>query len=198
MRNNISENLHDDIGASLSNIGILNELAKRNLANPSKSTEYLNKAGDDIQRISESISDIVWNINPKYDELKNLFVRMKRYAADMMDGKNISYEMNFSEEAEALNLSMEKRRNFYLIFKEAVNNLVKYSQAEHAVINVSTKNTHLHLLIIDDGKGFDVSEKSAGNGLHNMQKRAADMNGIFSIQSKTGKGTEIKLDIPIT
>jgi signal transduction histidine kinase len=198
MRNNISENLHDDIGASLSNIGILNELAKRNLANPSKSTEYLNKAGDDIQRISESISDIVWNINPKYDELKNLFVRMKRYAADMLDGKNISYEMNFSEDAEALNLSMEKRRNFYLIFKEAVNNLAKYSNAHNAVIRVNNKGTHLHLLVKDNGKGFDTSVKSGGNGLHNMQKRATDMKGSISIQSSPGVGTEIKLDIPIT
>jgi two-component system, NarL family, sensor histidine kinase UhpB len=198
MRNSISENLHDDIGASLSNIGILNELAKRNLQNPEKSTGYLNKAGEDIQRISESISDIVWNINPKYDELKNLFVRMKRYAADMMDGKNISYELNFSEEAEALNLTMEKRRNFYLIFKEAVNNLVKYSQAQHAVIEVSAVHQHLKLFVKDDGKGFDSSIKSSGNGLHNMQKRTADINGVFKVQSTPGSGTSITLDIPIT
>jgi signal transduction histidine kinase len=198
MRNSISENLHDDIGASLSNIGILTELAKRNIENELKSKEYLDKAGEDIQRISESISDIVWNINPKYDELRNLFIRMKRYAADMLDGKNISYELNFSEEAEALSLSMEKRRNFYLIFKEAVNNLVKYSQAKNAMIEVSSFPHHLQLSIKDDGKGFDTSAKSTGNGLHNMQKRAQEMKGNFRIQSTTGKGTEIVLEIPIT
>ncbi|MBS4064256.1 MAG: tetratricopeptide repeat protein [Chitinophagaceae bacterium] len=198
MRNNISENLHDDIGASLSNIGILTELAKRNIHNEQKSTEYLDKAGEDIQRISESISDIVWNINPKYDELKNLFIRMKRYAADMLDGKNISYELNFSDEAEVLSLSMEKRRNFYLIFKEAVNNLVKYSQAKKAVIEVSSSHQRLQLSIKDDGKGFDTSAKSTGNGLHNMQKRAQEMKGNFRIQSTKGKGTEILLEIPIT
>jgi signal transduction histidine kinase len=198
MRNNISENLHDDIGASLSNIGILTELARRNIGNEPKSKEYLDKAGEDIQRISESISDIVWNINPKYDELKNLFIRMKRYAADMLDGKNISYELNFSEEAEAMSLSMEKRRNFYLIFKEAVNNLVKYSQAKNAVIEVNSVSQHLRLSIKDDGRGFDTSAKSTGNGLHNMQKRAQEMQGTFRIQSTTGNGTIIELDIPIT
>ncbi|XVJ66047.1 MAG: tetratricopeptide repeat protein [Lacibacter sp.] len=198
MRNNISENLHDDIGASLSNIGILTELAKRNLRNEQKSTDYLNKAGEDIQRISESISDIVWNINPKYDELTNLFVRMKRYAADMLDGKNISYQLNFSEEAEAMSLSMEKRRNFYLIFKEAINNLVKYSQASQAIVEVTIDHHHLKLLIRDDGKGFDATAKSSGNGLYNIQKRAQDMNGLFRIESIPGKGTAVTLDIPIT
>ncbi len=198
MRNNISENLHDDIGASLSNIGILTELARRNITNEQKSKEYLDKAGEDIQRISESISDIVWNINPKYDELKNLFVRMKRYAADMLDGKNISYQLNFSEEAEAMSLSMEKRRNFYLIFKEAINNLVKYSQASQAKVEVNVDHQHLKLFIKDDGKGFDATAKSSGNGLHNMQKRAQDMNGLFRIESVPGKGTAVTLDIPIT
>ena len=77
MRNNISRNLHDDIGASLSNINILTELAKRNKNNPEKSTEYLDKAGEDIQYISQNLSDIVWNINPMYDNAESLFIRMK-------------------------------------------------------------------------------------------------------------------------
>ena len=198
MRNNISENLHDDIGASLSNINILTELAKRNIGQPAKSTEYLEKAGDDIQRISENLSDIVWNINPRYDELQNLFIRMKRYAADMMDGKNISYEINFDEDVEKLSLSMEKRRNFYLIFKEAVNNLGKYSEAVHAWITVKSEKGLLKLTVKDDGKGFDKTKTSSGNGLHNMQKRANDLQAGFTVFSEPGKGTEISLSIPLT
>ncbi len=198
MRNNISENLHDDIGASLSNINILTELARRNLNNASKSTEYLDKAGEDIQRISESLSDIVWNINPKYDELEKLFIRMKRYAADMMDGKNISYEMNFDEAAENLSFSMEKRRNFYLIFKEAVNNLVKYSKASSAEISVQTNQHVLKLLIQDNGTGFQHSQVTMGNGLSNMKKRADDLGASLQIQSAPGKGTVVSLTMSIT
>src|SRR5690606_32527646 len=73
IRNSISNNLHDDIGASLSHINILNEMAKRNLTSPHTAEAYLSKSGDDIQRISETLSDIVWNINPRYDNLNNLF-----------------------------------------------------------------------------------------------------------------------------
>jgi two-component system, NarL family, sensor histidine kinase UhpB len=193
MRNSISQNLHDDIGASLSNINILTELAKRNVGIPSKSSEYLDKASEDIQRISESLSDIVWNINPRYDDLQNLFVRMKRYASDMFDGKNIRYTMEFPEPGSDISLSMDKRRDFYLIFKEAVNNLVKYSQASEAEVKVEAKNNQLLLLVADNGVGFDNNHLSSGNGVHNMKLRAEKWNAPVTIISAPGKGTTINL-----
>jgi ligand-binding sensor domain-containing protein/two-component sensor histidine kinase len=193
MRNNISRDLHDDIGASLSNINILNELAKRNAGNPEKSKEYLAKSEEDIQRISESLSDIVWNINPRYDNLQNLFIRMKRYAGDMMDGKDISYDLEFPEDADKITLTMEKRRDFYLIFKEAVNNLVKYSKATYVNVTVKADRKTISLVIKDNGVGFDNSKVQYGNGLNNMKQRAAACNAILEIISKGGAGTEIKL-----
>jgi signal transduction histidine kinase len=198
MRNNISENLHDDIGASLSNINILTELARRNLNNAPKSNEYLDKAGEDIQRISESLSDIVWNINPKYDDLGKLLIRMKRYAADMMDGKQIDYEMNFDDAAGEVSFSMEQRRHLYLIFKEGVNNLVKYSNATKAIIKLEVVNKHFLLTITDNGNGFDTGLASSGNGLSNMKKRAMDLKANLAIESTPGSGTSLKLDMPIT
>ena len=193
MRNNISQDLHDDIGASLSNINILNELAKRNIGNPDKSKEYLSQASEDIQRISESLSDIVWNINPRYDDLQNLFVRMKRYAADMLDGKNIAGEFDFPSSETGLALSMEKRRDFYLVFKEAINNLAKYSQAKQAFISVVTGANNLKMTIRDDGKGFDRNTIVQGNGLQNMEQRARNAGAVVTIQSKPGAGTTVKL-----
>ncbi|RXK58720.1 tetratricopeptide repeat protein [Lacibacter luteus] len=197
MRNSISRNLHDDIGASLSNINILTELAKRNVDDPAKAKEYLGKAADDIQHVSESLSDIVWNINPRYDELNNLFVRMKRYAADMMDGKNISYEMNFPADAAEVKLEMDQRRDLYLIFKEAVNNLVKYSKATNAKVEVLISQHHMHVLVKDDGCGFDMNELKEGNGLRNMQQRSALLGAVLKIESEPGKGTSVVLDMPL-
>ncbi|MEJ8844715.1 tetratricopeptide repeat protein [Lacibacter sp. H375] len=197
MRNSISRNLHDDIGASLSNINILTELARRNAADPDKAKEYLSKAADDIQHVSESLSDIVWNINPRYDELNNLFVRMKRYAADMMDGKNISYEMNFPDDSSEVKLEMDQRRDLYLIFKEAVNNLVKYSKASNAKVEVEIKPNNMSVLVKDDGTGFDMNEVKEGNGLRNMQQRAALLKASLSIESHPGKGTSVTLNMPI-
>jgi len=195
MRNNISRNLHDDIGASLSNINILNELAKRNMNEPLRAGEYLSKAGEDIQRISESLSDIVWNINPRYDDLQNLFIRMKRYAADMMDGRQITYEINFPEEIHQLSLSMDKRRELYLIFKEAINNLVKYSKAKNVKIELWSEGHRIIMSVTDDGIGFDSNTQQYGNGITNMRQRAANCGAQLQISSQPGKGTSVHLEI---
>lgn len=198
MRNNISQNLHDDIGASLSNINILNELARRSISDPEKSAVYLDKSSEDIQRISESLSDIVWNINPRYDDLHNLFVRMKRYAADMMDGKNISYELEFPEQENKVSLSMDKRRDLYLIFKEAVNNMVKYSGAGKARVALRTDQQQLTLEITDNGKGFDTSTSHTGNGIINMRQRAEACGANLEIHSRPGEGTRVMLEMNTT
>jgi signal transduction histidine kinase len=198
IRDEIARDLHDDIGASLSNINILNELARRNSANPGKAGEYLSKAAEDIQDISESLSDIVWNINPRYDNPDHLFIRMKRYAADMMDGKNIAYELVFPDQDERIPLDMEKRRDFYLVFKEAVNNVIKYSKAANAVVKVEHLNNLLKLTVKDNGTGFDMQVTTQGNGLTNMKKRALDIGGEFSIVSSPGQGTEVVLQLTIT
>lgn len=197
MRNSISQDLHDDIGASLSNINILNELVRRNIRQPEKAKEYLGKASEDIQRISESLSDIVWNINPRYDDLQNLFIRMKRYAADMLDGKNISGHFDFPEEVSAIRLGMTQRRDLYLLFKEAVNNLVKYSKAANAVIKVQTENDKLVLTVSDDGVGFDRNTISSGNGLQNMEQRARTSGGNTRISSVPGQGTMVRIEMPL-
>ncbi|MFM9910113.1 MAG: tetratricopeptide repeat protein [Chitinophagaceae bacterium] len=195
MRNHIASDLHDDIGASLSNINILNELTRRNAANPQKVKEYLNKASEDIRQVSEGISDIVWNINPRYDDLAHLFVRMKRYASDILDGKNIEYTIQFPEQAPDWKLGMDKRRDLYLLFKEAVNNLAKYSNATMAIIELWLENGRVRLSINDNGVGFEASSLKVGNGLQNMQDRAVLLKGNLSINSSPGKGTQLLLDM---
>lgn len=197
MRNNISQNLHDDIGASLSNIGILNELARRNMnEQKDKATEYLDRAAEDIQHISETLGDIVWNINPLFDNINNLFIRMKRYAADMAEGKNIHCEFEMPEDAD-LNLPMDKRRDFYLLYKEAINNMVKHSAAQHAWISIRLSASLLQLVIKDNGKGFDESLLKEGNGLSNMRQRALQLNGKLKIDSLPDKGTSLQFSMPV-
>ncbi len=198
MRNNISENLHDDIGSSLSNISLLNQLAQNNAANQAKLGEYLEKAGEEIQYVNESISDIVWNINPRYDNIQNLLVRMRRYAADMLDGKNIDYQINFPEEANQVSLNMDRRRNFYLFYKEAINNLVKHANARNVTVQLQINSNHVELEIQDDGIGFDTQKHNTGNGMTTLQNRAAALNGQIRLLSQPGKGTRIDLLFPVT
>lgn len=197
VRNTISRNLHDDIGSSLSNIQILTEMAKRNLGDPDKTRSLLEKSGEDLQRVSEALSDIVWNVSPQYDDLNNLFIRMKRYAADVLEGKQIACELQFPEDAPEYKMKMETRRDFYLIFKESIHNLVKYAQASLARVSVEVKNHQVHLTVSDNGTGFDATKIAAGNGLGNMRERAAKCGGNLIVQSEKGKGTTISCILPL-
>lgn len=197
IRNNIAKDLHDDVGATLTNINILNELVKRHVPNNEKANEYLEKSREDIQHVSESINDIVWNINPTFDNADNLIVRMKRYAADMLDGKNIAFKIDFPQDAAGITINMEQRRDVYMIFKEAINNLTKYSAASTAVIKLQIDQHTLTITVNDNGKGFDTTTKTCGNGLQNMKHRTEKWNGIFSIKSSPGKGTAINIAIPM-
>jgi signal transduction histidine kinase len=197
VRDEISRDLHDDVGASLSNINILNELAKRNANNPKKANEYLLKAGEDIQHVSESLNDIVWNINSKYDDLDNLFIRMKRYAGDVLDGKNIAYKIEFPDKFDDLKLGMDKRKDLYFIFKEAINNLVKYSGALYVEVSITIEQRILKLIIKDNGKGFAKEKIAKGNGLDNMLHRANAWDAILKIDSEENKGTTVFLEMEL-
>lgn len=197
VRNTISKDLHDDIGASLSNIGILNEMARRSLNEPEKSKDYLLKASEDIQRISGALSDIVWNVNPRFDNPDDLFIRMRRYAADILEGADVKATILLPEKSGYMNMTMQQRRDFYLIFKEAVNNLAKYSGPSNAVVQVIATQESISLLVKDDGKGFNISEIVTGNGLYNMQQRAKANGGSLTVESVKGKGTSVFLVLPL-
>lgn len=197
IRTLISRNLHDDIGSSLSNIQILNELARRNLNNTEKARSFLDKSKEDLLRISEALSDIVWNVSPKYDDLNNLFVRMRRYAADILEGKQINYEFHFPEHAVQIKLHMEFRREFYLIFKESLHNLVKYAKANKVIIDLTIKEGFIVLIVTDDGIGFDITSNQLGHGLENMKHRALKCHGNLEIKTGLNKGTSIICKIPI-
>ncbi len=198
IRNEIASNLHDDVGASLSNINILNELALRNKENPEKAAHYLKNAGEDIRQISETLGDIVWNINPRFDnDLSALFIRMKRYAADMLEGSDIIPTFNFPEAETGYALNMEYRKEVYLVFKEAIHNMAKYSKATNGEVLVAINEGSLHIRIADDGIGFDASKNKHGNGLYNIKQRAGACNGTINISSVEGKGTVILLVVPL-
>ena len=198
VRNIISQNLHDDIGASLSNIQMLNELTRRNLSNKDQAGEWLNQSDEDIRQVSESISDIVWNVNPRYDDLNNLFIRMKRYAADQLEAKNIQATLVFPETTTVMQMPMEQRRDFYLIFKEAMHNLVKYSGATEANLTVRVYDRKIELRLADNGKGFDKNNANYGNGLESMQKRAVKWKGSFRIETAPDTGTTLHLMMPVS
>ena len=149
--------------------------------------------GESSRKIIESLSDIVWSINPENDHFDKIILRMRSTSYNLMRAKKIDFTFRADEKLNELKLSMEARRNFYLIFKEALSNLVKYSNANRASVLLMHDGKQVTCIIHDDGIGFDTSEKYNGNGLINMKRRAKEINAQLHIESSTGNGTSIEL-----
>ena len=194
IRDKIASDLHDDIGSTLSSISILSELAKQKI---SEAPPLLDNISKNALSIQENMSDIVWSINPKNDRFGNIIQRMSQFASEILEPKNIQVTFNSDESLSLLSLPMEKRKNLYLLFKEAVNNCAKHSGASKVNIAVTKIENNILLIIADNGKGFDVEKKFVGNGLKTMNKRASFLNGILTVDSQKNKGTIIKIQFRI-
>ena len=195
LRNQIAADLHDEVGSSLSSIHLLSQMAEQKETN-SASKNILNKMTSNVHETIERMSDIVWVVKPKINDTQSLKTRMENFIYQICDGKEI--ECSFiSDEVDHLNLSMEKRKNLYLIFKEAVNNAIKYSDTHKLDVNLSLKNNLFEMNIKDYGKGFDNSTCQRGNGLDNMINRAKEIHAIMEVNSVPGKGTHIKLQVKV-
>ena len=193
----MARDLHDDMGSTLSTINILSTMAKSKLNSDNvKTSEYISKISENSQRMMEAMDDIVWSIKPMNDSMQKIIARMREYATNILEAKDIEVLFNIEEEVNDVKLDMEARRDFFLIFKEAVNNAAKYSKSEKVKISLLINNKQLTLEVIDDGEGFDVAHADSGNGLSNMQKRADAMQGRLQITSKKGSGTNVKLAVP--
>lgn len=194
IRNKIAQDLHDDIGSTLSSISILSDLAIRG-NNGSQSLETMNEIKDSSLLLMERMDDIVWSINPRNDSLENLLMRVRHFATTLFEAKGIDYTIDIQPNVNEVRLPIEYRQHIYLILKEGINNLVKYAQASEAFIEVSFDHRHLLLCVRDNGCGFEVGESVRGNGVIGMQRRADLMNARVLIASAPGQGTEIRLEV---
>ena len=196
MRTAISNDLHDEVGATLTSISIFSEMAKKTVLPLSKEDEYLQRIGDRSRESIDKMSDIIWSINPNNDSLEQMLVRMKIYTTELTEAKDIMIHWNETGDLPNTKLSMEGRKNIYLLYKEAVNNVIKHSCAKNIYILVQSFRNNLSLVIRDDGKGFDVNSANVGNGLKSIKRRAALLKGTIKIVSDNGCGTSIHLTIP--
>lgn len=198
IRNRVARDLHDDMGSTLSTINILSSMAKAKLnTDTMKTGEYINKISDNSQRMMEAMDDIVWAIKPSNDSMHKIVARMREFATNVFEAKEIDLSFTVAEEVNEVKLDMEARRDFFLVFKEAVNNAAKYSKCSKAEVEICVVKKQLLFHVKDNGIGFDVKSADGGNGLGNMQKRADALRGKLSIQSETGKGTTVLLNVPL-
>lgn len=206
IRNKIAQDLHDNVGSTLSSISVYSQVAKiyHQQQKQDDLQQTLEKIGSTSSEMISEMNDIVWAINPRNDNMNVIIQRMESYAKPLLQAKNIAFRFDFDPALANMYLPMELRKNFYLIFKEAVNNALKYSGCRNLFVSVKVDDRRAQLLVKDDGKGFDMDEMKtlaakslSGNGLVNMQRRAADMKGECTITSAPGSGTTISLRFPL-
>ena len=196
IRTRLARDLHDDMGSTLSTINILSSMAKSKLGtDPSKTSEYISKISENSQRMMESMDDIVWSIKPQNDSMDKLIARMREFASQALESRDIHIEWEADEKILGMKLSMDAIRDLFLIFKEAINNLAKYSEADWVYIGFGLDKESFWMKIRDNGVGFDPSTVEEGNGLGNMLKRSASLGGELVLNSKAHSGTEIFLKV---
>ena len=197
VRNRIATDLHDDIGSTLTNISILSELSRKNMQDEEQTKNFLNRISEEVYFSNQALDDIVWSINTSNDTLEKTVARMRRYAAEVFDGANISYSLQLDEQFENYKLNMDQRRDCFLLFKEAINNIYKHAQAKNVSIKLWVERNNLYMEIHDDGKGFNTSINTNRNGIKNMYSRMEKRKGSIKIKSEQGKGTSTELRFPL-
>jgi ligand-binding sensor domain-containing protein/two-component sensor histidine kinase len=210
IRNKIAQDLHDNVGSTLSSISVYSQVAR--IYHGQHKTAELDTALEKISATSSEmiseLNDTVWAINPRNDNMEVILQRMESFSRPLLATREIGFRLDYDRQLPLINLEMEQRKNFYLIYKEAVNNILKYADCRQVAVEVRQKGRSIILRIQDDGRGFDLSKTSegykssdvygGGNGLKNMQLRAREMKGSLQISSAPGKGTTVHLTFPIT
>ena len=197
-RNRISRDMHDDLGSGLTKIAIMSEVVKKQIHEPEKAKQQLDNISASSRELIDNLQDIIWILNPKNDTLESLAAYIREYALKFFEPFGIDVQFNYPDKFPEIKLSEETRRNIFLVTKESFNNIAKHAWCNKVMISIEYFPGEIKFIIKDDGKGFDNSKlRPFGNGLINMKNRIEQIGGKYEITSGPGKGTGIKIEIPV-
>jgi signal transduction histidine kinase/ligand-binding sensor domain-containing protein len=199
-RNRISRDMHDDLGADLTNIVILSRIARQTIPRSQQQEDVVDKIEMAANDVINKMNEIIWALNPSNDTLANLIAYLHRYLKEHLETAHIELHIDIPSQIPNLHLQAGLRRNIFLVVKESVHNAVKHSHASRieAAIRLERQNQELQIEIADNGIGFDVAERTGkGNGLLNMKKRMDEIMGAYFIESAPGKGTRVFIKAPL-
>lgn len=195
MRSKIASDVHDDMGANLTRLGLSAQQLVSSAAVPEKEKILAEKISQQSKDVITGMREIIWASNPANDNLKSMLAFMRQYIDRFFDGTNIRPVINFPHEVGEITLHPEVRRNLFLILKESLNNAAKYSGTDKIDIEFSNEKENFNLNIKDYGKGMDNSiNDNFSNGLRNMQMRAEQIQSFFKLDSAPGKGVQIAVE----
>lgn len=195
MRSRIATDLHDDIGANLTRIAVLSEVVRRK--GQADTDNHLASIATVARESVTAMSDIVWAISPGRGGLGDLTSRMREHAEEVFAANGTALTFTAPTMSRDLRLSVDTRRDVYLIFKEAVNNAARHSGCSHVHVSLQSDDKALVLSVVDDGTGFDIASADQGNGLASMRSRAERLGAKFDVSSRPGKGTTVQLEVRV-
>lgn len=195
VRNRIASDLHDEVGANLNSIAIFTELLRKKVANDASLLPILDRITSNSEETVTLMRDTVWAINPENDSTEKLVERMRAFGVEILAAKDIPFEFSVPDLKHSDGLSMEQRRSLYLVYKEAVNNIAKHSEAKNAECTLKKEGDVLKIRIRDDGRGFDPGATFEGNGLRNFASRGREENMRVSVTSRPGEGTTVTVEV---
>jgi signal transduction histidine kinase len=197
IRRQIATDIHDDMGAGLSQIAILSEVAKREAGVDAR--PHLDEVARLARGLRDSMSDIVWAVDPRRDHAIDLVQRMRSVAFNLFEAEGVRVELNAPPSAaiQDVALAADRRRHLLLIFKEALSNISRHARASEVRIDVELAPSRLSLSIRDTGIGFDPMQESRGHGLSSLRSRADALDAELVIESAPGRGTSITVSVPL-
>lgn len=199
-RMRISHDLHDEVGSTLSSIGMVSAfVANRMQANDhTKAVTLVEEIASSARQMGDDMNDIIWAINPDNDQFESVINRLRNFASRISESRDIVLDFKFDQSLLNYNIGMETRKNLYLICKEAINNSVKYSGGKNLKVHFSNPaRSILRVMVTDDGAGFNPEAGAEGNGLRSMKHRAAQLNAVLKIVSEPGNETGVILEMPL-
>ncbi|HXB60010.1 MAG TPA: ATP-binding protein [Candidatus Acidoferrales bacterium] len=197
-RTRVAQDLHDELGATLTELGMLGTLAKTP-ALPSADREvYLDKVINTSRTLVATLDEIVWAVNPKYDSVASLVSYYSLFTQRFLNLAGITCRLKVAETFPPVVLDSRLRHGIFLAFKEALNNAVRHSGASRVLIEMDVVENELKIAVVDDGHGFDPVELTSGSdGLANMKERMSKVGGSCKITSRQGNGTTVEFSLPL-
>lgn len=195
----IAADMHDELGAALTQIVILGEVGKTHTTDPSHTFSTLDRISHGAREVTARLGDLVWATNPRHDRLDSLVAYLRQQTASALEMAEIAAQLEFPSEVPPIQVSATFRRNVLLVVKEALNNVLRHAHASHIRLILEIEAGRiLHVRIVDDGRGFDPDQpRDGGNGIGNLRRRAADLGGALQLRSAPGAGTSIQLTVPL-
>ncbi len=191
LRMRIAGDLHDDLSSDLSGIAVLADMVRQSEGLGAEERDDLGQIRDASMRMVDGLRDIVWYIDPDHDSLKATVRRMRSVASTLLRG--VRHDLHAEIPDRDLPLPVNTRRNVFLVFKEAVHNIVRHADASRVEMEITVVGSRLQLSIADDGRGFDPTRADDGHGLRSMRRRAEEMGGRLEIDSTPGGGARLRL-----